>query len=293
MASGASQAAQGQQRDAARQRLAAVDRRCQPVRRELQPRDRLPVGPDGGAVHVALQRGLLPAPRTTRTNEEPDRDDLVRRPGRVPHRHQRAERSFGRGDGAGVPQSPEHLSQHGQAQADGDGLRLRRRGTPSRSASRAPRRGALRRPRHVRNRGQDLDGRVPRRPIARTTCPRSRRPRSRSSRSTTRRPGSSGRCVRQQGPARLLRRRRHAHVDGDRQRTRRRRRPDRRVPHQRRHVDGLHRAGRLHHRGHVHGRLSAPRTRSTTRPRSSRRRSASSRARAARSRARTSSTARR
>ena len=151
--------AQGQQPDAARQRLAALQRRRQPERGQLRPRHRHAVRPRRRAVHGALLGRLLPR-RTSASQPEPDREDLVQRPGRVPDRHERAER-LARGDRPGLPGPPEHLRQHRQAQADGDGLRLRRR-----EEHRVPPAGldglaAVHGRRHVR-RGQDLHGRVPR-----------------------------------------------------------------------------------------------------------------------------------
>ena len=66
-----SPAPQGQQRDAAGQRLAAVQRRRQPARRQLRPRHRHAVRPRRPALHGALLGRLLPldtsAPTRTRS----------------------------------------------------------------------------------------------------------------------------------------------------------------------------------------------------------------------------------
>ena len=63
---------------------------------------------------------------TTAANAEPDRQDHVQRPGRVPHRHQRADR-VARGDRPGLPGHARTPTSTPPAAAGGDRLRLRRR----------------------------------------------------------------------------------------------------------------------------------------------------------------------
>ena len=185
--------------------------------------------------------------------------------------------------GQAYPGQAEHVRQQGHAQADGNRHRLRRH-----QVDRVPRAGhdrlaALHGCGHFTH-GEEVQRSSTARRTTRTTSPRSRRPRSRSSRSTTTTaPTATAADGGQPGPARLLRRLRHAHADGDRRRDRLRRRQT--IEYR---VNGgaytrVHRAGRVQHAGHATTSTTARPTRSTTRRRSRRSRSGSSPARAARS----------
>ena len=244
--------AQGQQQDAAGPGLPARTTAASTPARQLEPGDRHAVRPGRRAVHVALFGQLLPY-RHQREPAEPDRQGLVQRPGRVPHGHQRAERVRDR-DRSGLPGPPEHLRQLGQAAPGRDGLGLRRR-----QEHRVPRTGrdrvaAVFGGGHVRGR-EGLQRRVPR--------DRPQGQRRRGQDGHVRGPqdqrhdasGHLGRGVRQQGPARLLRRLGHADHHGDRRRGRRLRGAPGRVPLRRRCLDPVHRAGGVQHGRQLHRRV--------------------------------------
>ena len=96
-----SPAPQGQQPDAARQRLAPVQLAAPRRRAQLRPGHRHAVRSRRRAVHVPLLGRLLPREHQ-RGRPDADREDLVQRPGRVPDRHGRPER-HARGHRPGVP----------------------------------------------------------------------------------------------------------------------------------------------------------------------------------------------
>ena len=75
--------------------------RRHPTQSQLGPRHRHAVRPRRLALHVALLGRLLPLEHQ-RGRPEPDRQDLVQRPGRVPDRRGRAERDR-RGHRPGLP----------------------------------------------------------------------------------------------------------------------------------------------------------------------------------------------
>ena len=134
-----SQAPQGQQRDAAGQATGSrTTRGVNPSGANSEPRDRHAVRPGRRALHGPLLGRLLPRRTRAPANSDADREDLVQRPGRVPDRHRRAERR-GRGHRPGVPGPARHVRQLGDAEADGDRLRLR-----GREVDRVPRAGARR-----------------------------------------------------------------------------------------------------------------------------------------------------
>ena len=96
-----SPAPQGQQPDAARQRLAPVQLGRHDRRGAVRPGHRLAVRPRRPALPGALLGRLLPLEHERR-RPDADREDLLQRPGRVPDRHGRAER-HPRGHRPGLP----------------------------------------------------------------------------------------------------------------------------------------------------------------------------------------------
>ena len=248
-------------------------------------------GPDGAALHGPLLGRLLPR----RARAPADQTQIVKISFNVQDEcltDTAAPNADARGHRPGVPGPGRHVRQLGDAQADRDRLRLRRRQVDRVPRSRVRPTGSPTRPPSTFTAGQDLHGRVPR------DRPQGQRLRGQDGhvqgpRDQRRdRPDGHGRHGGQPGPAQLLRRLRHAHADGHRRRDRFRHRQDR-VPRQRR---------RLHARTPLRSRSTrpAPTTSTTARPtrsatsrRSRRSRSASSRARAAPRPAPTSSTARR
>ena len=250
-----SQDAPGQQPDAARQRLAALQRRRQPDRARTpassSARSSAPTAPSTWrAYSVGCCRDAAPAPA--------NQNQIVKISFNVQDEcltDTNAPNASAEVTGQAYPDRPNtyvnsaklKLTATDSGCAGVKNIEYRQQGSTDVAAVHD--RG------HVR-RGQGLHGRVPRDRPQGQRRPRSRRPRSRSSRSTTRRrrssrPHASGNKDQRNyfvGSATLTLTATDNEVGGSGVQTGR-------VPHQRRRLDPVHRSGRLQHGRQLHGRL--------------------------------------